>query len=149
LKTELTIVGCDPDIEKPVANFVKIMGFVSKSSALGKKQIDELIAGSHFLILPTRADASPIVLCEANSFGVPCLTTDVGGIPSIIRDDVNGRMFTLADGPDSYCEYIIDSMSNYSRYRCMALRSFNEYKTRLNWESAGRVVKNLLEEYCA
>ena len=36
---------------------------------------------------------TPIVFSEANSFGLPVLTTDTGGISSIIRDDVNGRMF--------------------------------------------------------
>ncbi|MDQ4146115.1 MAG: glycosyltransferase family 4 protein, partial [Pseudomonadota bacterium] len=106
LKTELTVVGCEPHINKPIPDFLRVFRFVSKSTASGRKQLEELIAGSHFLILPTKADCFGIVLCEANSYGVPCLTTDVGGIPTIIKNDANGRVFSIREEPSKYCEYI-------------------------------------------
>lgn len=45
-----------------------------------------------------------------------------------------------------YCNYIIDLMSDYERYEELALSSFNEYKTRLNWDVAVSEVKKLILE---
>jgi glycosyltransferase involved in cell wall biosynthesis len=146
LNTELTIVGCQPVTEGQLPDFVKPLGFISKGSEQGKAKISQLIEESHFLLLPSLADCTPIVLCEANSLGVPCLTTNVGGIPTIIKDDLNGKVFSISTDSSEYCSYILDLFSNYSNYVELALSSFNEYRSRLNWQVAGKTVKNLLSE---
>ncbi|BAZ40633.1 group 1 glycosyl transferase [Calothrix sp. NIES-4101] len=144
LKTELTIVGCDPILDEPIPDFVKPLGFINKSTDEGKAKINRLFSESHLLILPSLADCSPIVLCEANSFGVPCLATKVGGIPTIIRDDINGRLFETKANVREYCDYIIQLFYNYNHYKQLALSSFNEYQSRLNWSIAGKSVQELL-----
>ncbi len=60
LKTELTVVGCEPSIRAKLPDFVKPLGFISKSTERGKMQIQKLLLESHFLILPTIADCTPI-----------------------------------------------------------------------------------------
>jgi len=145
LKTELTIVGCQPFVESPAPNFVNALGFISKSTDQGRKKIQSLIAESHFLILPTLADCTPIVFCEATSLGVPCLSTTVGGVPTMIRDDINGRLFDPNTDVTEYCDYIINLFANYSSYQDLALSAFHEYESRLNWRVAGQQVKDLLE----
>lgn len=144
LPTELTIVGSKPLIEEPLPDFVKALGFISKSTSEGKAQIQELILESHFLILPTLADCTPIVICEANSLGVPCLSTSVGGVPTIIRNDINGRLFDKDANISEYCDYITNIFADYSNYRSLALSAFYEYESRLNWKAAGQKVKELL-----
>lgn len=146
LETELTIAGCQPTIEKPVPNFVRSLGFISKSTEKGSKKINDLLAESHFLILPSRAEAFGIVFCEANSFGVPCLSTNVGGIPTVIKDGLNGKLFSKDANITEYCTYISNLFLNYSQYKNLALSSFNEYQSRLNWSVAGHSVKKLLME---
>jgi glycosyltransferase involved in cell wall biosynthesis len=148
LETELTVLGCEPNIDEPIPDFVQPLGFVSKSTASGRGLIDRAIAESHFLILPSQADCTPIVIPEANSFGVPCLTTDVGGIPTMVKDDLNGRTFPANSDFTEYANYVLDKLSNYAQYQQMALNAFNEYETRLNWDVAGRAVKKLLDEFC-
>ena len=145
LPTELTVVGCSPAIEDSAAPFVKIVGMVSKSTAAGRSLINQLISESHFLILPSQAECYGIVFCEANSFGVPSIATNVGGIPTIIRDDLNGKTFDREADVTAYCEYIINIFANYSEYKKLALSSFNEYQSRLNWSVAGRTVRDLLQ----
>jgi glycosyltransferase involved in cell wall biosynthesis len=145
LKTELTVVGCQPKIEEHLPDFVKALGFISKSTQEGKQKIQKLIMESHFLILPTLADCTPIVFCEANSLGVPCLSTKVGGIPTMIHDGVNGQLFDQNSSIFEYCDYITNLFSNYSNYKNLALSAFNEYESRLNWQVAGQKVKELLK----
>lgn len=146
LKTELTVVGCDPIIEKPIPEFVKPLGFISKSTSEGMKKINSLFEESHFLIVPSIAEAYGLVFCEANSFGVPALATNVGGIPTIIKNDVNGRTFSKDANISEYVNFIYNLMNDYNRYEDLALSSFNEYKTRLNWDTAGKAVKKLVDQ---
>jgi glycosyltransferase involved in cell wall biosynthesis len=144
LNTELTLVGCQPPEPQVLPSFVKSLGFISKSTNEGKTQIDRLIAESHFLIIPSIADCTPIVFCEANSLGVPCISRRVGGIPTIIKDDVNGKLFDKNSASTEYCEYILNVFSSYTQYKKLALSAFNEYESRLNWRVAGQRVKDLL-----
>jgi glycosyltransferase involved in cell wall biosynthesis len=145
LKTELTVVGCQPSIEGSLPDFVKALGFISKSTNEGKARIQKLFLESHFLILPTIADCTPIVFCEANSLGVPCLSTTVGGVPTMIRDGFNGQLFAPDGEITDYCDYITNLFANYMDYKNLALSSFYEYESRLNWGVAGQQVKKLLE----
>lgn len=144
LNTELTIVGCQPQIDEPMPEFIKSLGFISKSTNEGKQKIQKLILDSHFLIMPTIADCTPIAFCEANSLGVPCLSTNVGGIPTIIQDDNNGKLFELNSDTSEYCDYIQYLFADYSRYQQLAFNSFSTYESRLNWQVAGHRVKSLL-----
>jgi glycosyltransferase involved in cell wall biosynthesis len=146
LNTELIVVGCQPVDQKSIPSFVEFLGFINKSSSEGKAKIDKLIADSHFLILPSVADCTPIVFCEANSLGVPCISRRVGGIPTIIKDNVNGKLFDLDSAINEYCEYIFNIFMNYTQYKELALSAFNEYQTRLNWQVAGQKVRDLLME---
>jgi len=85
VNTELTVVGCRPPI-KPLLRFVRSVGFISKATKAGVSEIERLYAEAHFLIVPSRAEAFGRVFCEASSFGVPSLATNVGGIPTAVRD---------------------------------------------------------------
>ncbi len=144
LRTELTIVGCEPLVEETLPEFVKTLGFISKSTEVGKAKIQKLLIESHFLILPTVADCTPIVFCEANSLGVPCLSTTVGGVPTMIHDHINGHLFDRSASITEYCDYITNLFADYPSYKNLALSAFHEYESRLNWGVAGQQVKNLL-----
>ncbi len=146
LKTELTVVGCSPQLDNRFASYVKCLGYISNASQAGIKQLQALLSQSHFLLLPTLADACPHVVSEASSFGLPSLTTDVGGLPTLVLDDLNGKKFSKNASAEEYCTYILDLFSDYSRYKDLARSSFHEYETRLSWTVTGRTVKKLLTE---
>lgn len=55
-----------------------------------------LMAGSDLLVLPSRSEASPLVLCEALASGIPCVTTDVGDARAMVAD----CGLTVAPGDD-------------------------------------------------
>ncbi len=147
IRTELDIVGCYPPRELPA--FARCHGFISKKTEEGRNRLSGLMAGSHFLILPSRAECYGIVFAEASSFGLPSLATRVGGIPTAIHDGKNGQTFPLDEGPVKYCDYIETLLSSPQGYRALARSSFNEYSTRLNWSSAGKKVRDLMLEFCA
>jgi glycosyltransferase involved in cell wall biosynthesis len=146
LETELMIIGSDPPPTMP--EFVKPYGFIDKRSAAGHGMFDGLFGGSHFLILPARAEAFGVVLCEAASFGVPALATHVGGIPTIVRNGQNGLLFA-PDDPPSIVAAVRDLFADRARYEQLARSSFDQYESRLNWGVAGQRVKELLQTLIA
>lgn len=144
LNTELTIIGGQPIVDSNLPEFVNSLGFISKGTQEGQDKISKLLMESHFLILPTIADCTPIVFCEANSLGVPYLSTTVGGVPTLIRNGVNGQLFSQYGNISQYCDYITNIFEDYEAYKDLAISSYYEYDSRLNWRAAGKQVKEFL-----
>ena len=146
LRTELHVVGCKPPFNSP--SFVITHGFISKKTEQGRKRIDKLFSEAHFLVLPTKAECFGVVFPEANSFGLPCLATNVGGIKTAIRDGINGWTFPLGASAEIYCDKIKLLMSSKDDYKRFSARCFQEYTERINWDSSGVMVSNLIKQYC-
>jgi glycosyltransferase involved in cell wall biosynthesis len=143
---ELTIVGYNPPGMTEIPPYVKCLGYISKHTPEGKANIRRLLAETHFLFVPSRAEAYGIVFCEANAFGVPCLTTYVGGIATIVKDNINGMTFGLDASVQSYCDYITNLMHDRKRYDEMAKASYHEFVSRLNWSVSALTVKQMIAE---
>lgn len=144
IPVELTIVGYEPRELKSAPDYVRSLGFISKQIPENREKLRRILAESHFLFVPSRAEAYGIVFCEANAYGVPCLTTGVGGIGTVVKDHINGMKFGL-DAPIShYCDYITQFLHDRAAYETLAFSAYNEYVTRLNWNSAVGAVKKLL-----
>ncbi|MCL2845003.1 MAG: glycosyltransferase family 4 protein [Chitinivibrionia bacterium] len=145
VSVRLDIIGIkDCPVELP--NYVKNHGFVSKSTAAGKKKIDNLFEKAHFLILPTRAECFGVVFCEASSFGLPSLTTKTGGVASAVLDNKNGKLFERTDNGEKYAEYIQAMLADYENYKKLCFSSFEQYETRLNWKVAGERIFEYIEK---
>lgn len=146
LETKLHLLGIPKEITQTFPSFVINHGFISKSTADGKEKINNIISECHFLILPTKAEAFGLALCEANSFGIPCLATNIGGIPTIIKDNINGKLFSLTDSINDYVDYILTLFYDSNKYQELSFSSFNEYESRLNWEVSGKSIMNILKQ---
>ena len=142
IATELIVLGCVPP--EPMPDFVKVVGFVSKSTPEGRREIDRYLQEAHFLVLPSLADCAPVVVTEVNSFGMPALTSDVAGFKTLVRQGINGYVFSLPDYVEAAAERVAGLMGNLSPFREMALTSFREYQNRLNWKTAGKQVLEIL-----
>lgn len=144
VRTTLTVVGCQPHEEVPEC--VEVIGFLDKQSPEGRKQLEELYRNATFFLLPTRAEASAIVYCEASAFGVPSLTLQTGGVGDYVRDGVNGVCLPYNSKPESFSESVISIIKDRDRYSALCLGAFNEYENRLNWDSTASLLVNLCRE---
>ncbi len=64
----------------------------------GKGQkTDELYERSKLFVLTSEREGSPIVILEANAFGIPVIATSVGGVPDMVHDGENGYTFEVGD----------------------------------------------------
>jgi glycosyltransferase involved in cell wall biosynthesis len=146
LETTLTIVGCAPEVGETIPPYVRCLGYIDKADPHGRGKIEALLAQSHFLILPSVAESFGTVFCEASSFGTPSLARRVGGIPTAVKDGVNGQLFEKDTEPVAYARFILDLFRDFSGYRSLALSSFEEYQSRLNWRRTSRTIVELCRQ---
>jgi glycosyltransferase involved in cell wall biosynthesis len=147
LKTRLIVAGCKVPGEKP--EFVTEHGFISKRTPQGQAHLAELLRSSNFLILPTRAECAGIVFSEASAFGLPIVTTDTGGIPTYVRQGVNGIRLPLSASAETYAQNIYRLFHDRAAYEAMALAGWEEYTQKLNWSSSIRSLLSLLRQCSA
>jgi glycosyltransferase involved in cell wall biosynthesis len=134
LRATLHVVGCRPIIPAELQPHVQIHGLLKPSVPEQRAQLEVLFQRAHFLFVPSRAEAYGMAFCEANAFGSPCITTATGGIPTIVREGINGIALPLSAGPTEYAE-AIRHLARPERYVALAHRSFAEFEERLNWGS--------------
>ncbi len=56
-----------------------------------------VLAAGDVFCLSSRYEGLPIALLEALAMGLPAVVTDVGGMPSVVRDGVEGRLVPAGD----------------------------------------------------
>lgn len=119
-------------------------GYISKASPEGQAKLSSIISDSNFLILPSLADCTPVVFSEANAFGVPCLVSNVGGHSSIIKNDINGKVFSNTGFVEDSVKYILKLVESKNDYRNLCSSSYDMYLSRLNWKSIGIKISELI-----
>jgi glycosyltransferase involved in cell wall biosynthesis len=143
----LTVVGCHPPAgHAALPASVEIIPFLGKDNAADCRRLREIFERSHFFIMPSRAEAFGIVYAEASAFGVPCLATKVGGLRSVVIENVNGRLFPLEARGADYAAYIRELMADPLRYRELALRAAREGAERLSWKVSGEKLVTIFRE---
>lgn len=148
VETTLDVVGSWPK-EQALPSFVNRHPFIDKTSAEGRRSLRKLLLEAHFLVLPAKADCSPVVLNEAAAHALPALASDVGGIPTIVRDGSSGKLFSPHADPSDYCAYVLQVLAERERYRALARGALEEYRSRLNWRVAGSTVRDLIVDAMA
>ena len=70
---------------------VKFLGFVTGDEK------ERLLQDADVYVLPSYNEGLPISILEAMSFGLPIISTDVGGIPEVLLPHDNGLMIKAGD----------------------------------------------------
>jgi len=74
-----------------------INGRVAFTGWLGRADTTHVLAQAGALVLPSYQEALPLVLAEAASLGVPIITTPVGAIAELFRNDENALLVAPGD----------------------------------------------------
>lgn len=70
------------------------------TGAIDRNSLRILYSNAYCFVLPSLAEAFPMVLLEAMASGTPPIGSTAGGIPDIIIDNVNGLLFRKGDWRD-------------------------------------------------
>ncbi len=131
--TRLIVCGCTPPSSFSHPS-MEVIPFLNKNLPADHDQFINILSSVHFLLLPTRADCSLLVACEANAYGVPAITTQTGGVPDIVVNDINGYCLPYAAGGDAYASLIAEIFHDEARYHQLIVSSRERFETELNWD---------------
>ncbi|MDZ7752505.1 MAG: glycosyltransferase family 4 protein [Gammaproteobacteria bacterium] len=70
-----------------------LAGKVEVNGPVTGQEKDQVFAAASGFCLPSYNEGLPMAMLEAMSYGLPVLVTEVGSIPEVIHDGVNGMLF--------------------------------------------------------
>ena len=93
----LLLVGDGPEMAN-VCKLVDELGIKAKVRLLGKQEnLEELYSISDLMLLLSEKESFGLVALEAMACGVPCVGTNIGGIPEVIVDGETGLICELGN----------------------------------------------------
>jgi N-acetyl-alpha-D-glucosaminyl L-malate synthase BshA len=100
IPSKLLLVGDGPEMSV-VCKLVKKYGIGDSVLFLGKQDnLEELYSISDLKLLLSEKESFGLVALEAMACGVPCIGTNVGGVPEVISDGETGYICKLGDIAD-------------------------------------------------
>lgn len=141
----LTVIGSSSP-EADADNDVEVLGYLDKNLPQDAERLTRALEEAHVFILPTRADCTPMVVAEANSYGCPVLISDVGGVGSLMEEGRNGRMMPLEAEAEAWAEAILSLVADADDYRRLSRSSFEHAHARLTWQAWSDSMVGLIRE---
>lgn len=141
------IIGAPSPEDLSDLPWIEHRGFLSKAKEQQFATYRTLLRESDFLYSPTRQDCTPMVFAEANAYGTPVVTRDVGGVADVVRDGVNGIVLPEGAEPVDFADAIEAAWRDQDRFGALRRSARQEYEQRLNWgswaQAIGGIVSNL------
>ena len=145
VNARLVTIGATAENAKRLG-FVEDLGFLKKSKPEELARLCRAYGESHFMLLPSLVDYSPIVFSEAQAFGVPPVSTDVGGISSMVHHRDNGLLLPSDAGPEKFVEAILPYVFDPESYQKLARHCRDWYSQHANWTHWSRLIIELANE---
>jgi colanic acid/amylovoran biosynthesis glycosyltransferase len=98
-RVRLRLLGTGPEIaslRKQTAQN-RIVDSVIFEGAMNQDRIRSFYAVADLFCLPSFAEGLPVVLMEAMAMGIPCVSTQITGIPELIRNGTDGLLVAPSD----------------------------------------------------
>ena len=116
----------------------------------GKKYGEEkqmFLQDTDVFVFPTFNDCFPLVLLEAMQQGLPCVTTDEGGIADIVKDGVNGLICEKRNA-QSLADKLLYLIQNESVREEMGRKGYERYIQLFTLDKFEKRLSMILHECC-
>jgi glycosyltransferase involved in cell wall biosynthesis len=110
-----------------------------------RTDIPDLLACCDIFVLPTLKDALPTVLIEALAAGKPIIASNVGGVPEIIEDEVNGLLVAPGE-PSKLVEACLRLLKDNELSRQIILAGSETLRQRFNIDTQIEQLSRMYEE---
>jgi glycosyltransferase involved in cell wall biosynthesis len=123
--------------ELGISQFCHFVGF--------RKDIKEIFRAMDFMVLPSLTEGLPNVVLEAFACAKPVVSTNVGGVPEIMEDGVNG-ILVPAERSDLLAKAIKDCLAAPEKRRLMGEAGYNKVRLNFSFESQTEELKSIYRE---
>ncbi|MEM9843162.1 MAG: glycosyltransferase family 4 protein [Pseudomonadota bacterium] len=144
LNAHLTVVGRVPDLHQDNPAITRI-GYLNKNRPDHAAKLSRLYAEAHLLLLPSRADCTPMVAAEAMAHGTPVLASAVGGLGTLLGGQGAGRLLSLEASQEDWAREICAVTADQFAYQMLSEASFDRAQTRLTWTAWRRDLLSTIE----
>ncbi|MEI4525354.1 N-acetyl-alpha-D-glucosaminyl L-malate synthase BshA [Priestia megaterium] len=127
LQSKLLLVGDGPEMTV-VSQLVRELNLQDSVLFLGKQEnVAELYSISDLKLLLSEKESFGLVLLEAMACGVPCIGTNIGGIPEVIEHEKTGYICEVGDVEDAASKAIqlLENEQLHHQMREAALSAVN------------------------
>ena len=144
----LTMVGTGPDLGRveQAVHSMDMQGRITLTGALTQAQVREQLAAADVFVLPSLAEGIPVVLMEAMSSGVPCVTTPVNGIPELIQHGRSGLLAVPGD-LDSLVEQLREIIGDRALQHRLAITAREKIETDFDLDKNVRKLGKIFERF--
>jgi glycosyltransferase involved in cell wall biosynthesis len=142
LPCELFLVGRIPATVRS-GDGVHVIGFLNKNDPAHLARLCDLYQKAHFFIMPTTIDAYGIVFSEAQAFGCPSITFDVGGTATAVLDKETGIVLPLTATAEDFARRVEELVQDPLSYETMSRNARRRYERSANWEAWAETILQL------
>ncbi|MDQ6762318.1 MAG: glycosyltransferase family 4 protein [Bacteroidota bacterium] len=146
IQAKLIVCGVTPP-SNFVHSYMKVIPFLDKNKPEDYEKFVALLSSAHFLIMPTRADCSLLVNAEANAYGVPTITTNIGGVSDVVKNGINGYSLPFKAGGSDYASLIESIFFDKEKYHQLIESSRKRFDEELNWGTFADNFKKILQKH--
>jgi len=111
----------------------KINGKVVYCTNISWKEAMTVLKASSLLVIPSRMESIPQVIKEAFYLKIPIVATNVGGMPELIHDNVNGLLVT-PENPEQLLETINKLLGDKESMKRFSEAGYDFVIKNLTWE---------------
>ena len=139
------------EIEKLQAIIEKkgISQYFSFPGWIKKEEKENLLQNADIFFLPSYTEGMPMSILEAMGYGLPIVTTNVGGIPQLVENGKNGYMIDPGK-IDDFAKVILELIGNDELSYCMGKESiekaYEKYSLEKHLEKVCKLYEKVLEE---
>ena len=119
IPSRLLLIGDGPDRSQAewLARRLRIQ---DRIQFLGKQAgVSDLLPLADLMLMPSELESFGLAALESMACRVPAIATAVGGVPELIDDGINGRLFAVGD-VDGMARAAIELLSDGDDYEAMA-----------------------------
>lgn len=138
IPSRLLLVGDGP--ERPAAEeMCRELNLCDDIRFLGKQQdMEDIFAIADLFLLPSEYESFGLSALEAMAGGAPVIATNVGGLPEIVDNGVNGFMGNVGD-TDQMAQYAIDILKDEP--------VFQQFKANARLQAEKFDISNIVPQY--
>jgi len=143
-RIKLFLVGYGYEISR-LKSIVKKLKLSNKVEFTGRKEGEDLISeykSAHLFVLSSTSEGQPLSLLEAQAAALPIVATNVGGIPEIVKDGMNGLLVPPGE-PTILAKAIMKALKKKKNF---GKKSFENSKKFLNWDKVSKLTFRAYED---